>query len=83
MHIIKIMSNHFPAGVSASKITSNRILRHRRLDLFLITVFIISPLNKTIGKQLKTKSILDIMPTILDLFGIPIPDEFEGESIKI
>jgi predicted AlkP superfamily phosphohydrolase/phosphomutase len=45
-------------------------------------VFIISSLNKKIGKQLETKSILDIAPTILKIFGIGIPEDLEGKNIE-
>ena len=45
-------------------------------------VLIISPLDKKIGKQLETKNILDITPTILKIFGIDIPEDLEGKSIE-
>jgi predicted AlkP superfamily phosphohydrolase/phosphomutase len=45
-------------------------------------VFVISPLNKKIGKQLDTKNILDIAPTILKIFGINIPEDLEGKIIE-
>lgn len=45
-------------------------------------VFIISPLDKKIGKQLEAKNILDIVPTILKIFGIQIPEELSGKSIQ-
>ena len=35
MHIINIMSNHFPAGVSASNIISNDFFLHERTLVFL------------------------------------------------
>ncbi|GAH65513.1 unnamed protein product, partial [marine sediment metagenome] len=34
------------------------------------------------GKKLETKNILDIAPTILKVFGIKIPEDFEGKSIE-
>jgi predicted AlkP superfamily phosphohydrolase/phosphomutase len=46
-------------------------------------VFIISQLGKKIGKQLETKNILDIAPTILKIFGIEIPEDLEGIGIEI
>jgi len=45
-------------------------------------IFIISHLNKTIGKHLDTKSIVDIAPTILNLLDIEIPKDLEGNIIK-
>ncbi|MFX0059441.1 MAG: alkaline phosphatase family protein [Candidatus Heimdallarchaeota archaeon] len=45
-------------------------------------IFIISKPNQTIGKNLGTKNIIDIVPTILDIFGIKIPSEIEGNIIK-
>jgi len=45
-------------------------------------VFIISQLNKKLGKQLETKNILDIAPTILSIYGIDIPQDMEGKIIK-
>ena len=45
-------------------------------------VFIISHLNEKIGKQLETKNILDITPTILKIFGIGIPEDLEGKIIE-
>ncbi|MFX0178489.1 MAG: alkaline phosphatase family protein [Candidatus Hodarchaeota archaeon] len=45
-------------------------------------IFIISKPNQTIGKNLGTKNIIDIVPTILDIFGIKIPSEIEGDIIK-
>ena len=34
------------------------------------------------GKKLETKNILDIAPTILNIFGINIPEDLEGKSIE-
>ena len=45
-------------------------------------IFVISPLNKKIGKQLDTKNILDIAPTILKIFGISVPEDLEGKIIE-
>lgn len=45
-------------------------------------VFIISSLKRKIGKQLETRSILDIAPTILNIFGINIPEDLEGKIIE-
>lgn len=45
-------------------------------------IFIIYDPKKKIGKRLKTKNILDIAPTILDIFGIDIPKDMEGEIIR-
>ncbi len=45
-------------------------------------VFIISQLNKKIGKRLEPKNILDIAPTILNIYGIQIPEDFEGKIIE-
>ena len=38
--------------------------------------------KKKIGKQIETQNILDIAPTILDIFGIEIPKDMEGKIIK-
>ena len=45
-------------------------------------VFIISQLNKKIGKRLEPKNILDIAPTILNIYGIQIPEDLEGKIIE-
>jgi len=45
-------------------------------------IFIISQLKKKLGKQLETKNILDITPTILDIFGIKPPASMEGKIIN-
>jgi predicted AlkP superfamily phosphohydrolase/phosphomutase len=45
-------------------------------------IFIISDPKKKIGKKIGTKSILDIAPTILDIFGIEIPTDMEGKKIE-
>jgi predicted AlkP superfamily phosphohydrolase/phosphomutase len=45
-------------------------------------IFIISKANLKIGKHIDTKSILDITPTILKLFGIEIPEDIEGHIIS-
>ena len=45
-------------------------------------IFIISDPKKKIGKNIGTKSILDIAPTILDIFGIEIPTDMEGIKIE-
>jgi predicted AlkP superfamily phosphohydrolase/phosphomutase len=45
-------------------------------------VFVISNLNRKIGKELETKSILDIAPTVLKIFGISIPEDLEGSVIE-
>ena len=44
-------------------------------------IFIISDPKKKIGKELTTKDILDIAPTVLNIFGIQKPDDMEGTSI--
>jgi predicted AlkP superfamily phosphohydrolase/phosphomutase len=46
-------------------------------------VFIISNLKKKIGKDLGTKNILDITPTILNIFNIEIPKNMTGSIIKL
>jgi predicted AlkP superfamily phosphohydrolase/phosphomutase len=45
-------------------------------------IFIIYDPKKKIGKQIETQNILDIAPTILDIFGIEIPKDMEGKIIK-
>jgi len=45
-------------------------------------IFIISDQKKKKGKDLGTKNILDIAPTILNTFGIKIPEEMKGNIIK-
>jgi len=45
-------------------------------------IFIISDLKRKIGKELETKSILDIAPTILNIFGIDIPENMKGKVIE-
>jgi predicted AlkP superfamily phosphohydrolase/phosphomutase len=45
-------------------------------------IFIISQLSRKLGKQLEPKNILDIAPTILNIYGIPIPEDLEGKIIK-
>ena len=44
-------------------------------------IFIISSLNKSTGRELESKNILDITPTILNIFGIQIPKDMEGNII--
>jgi predicted AlkP superfamily phosphohydrolase/phosphomutase len=46
-------------------------------------IFIISDLKKHIGKELDTKNILDIAPTILDMLNIEIPKNMTGNIIKL
>ncbi|MFX1238879.1 MAG: alkaline phosphatase family protein [Promethearchaeota archaeon] len=46
-------------------------------------IFIIFDPKKKIGKNIGPKTILDIMPTILDIFGIEIPKDIEGKIIRI
>ena len=45
-------------------------------------IFIIYDPRKKIGKDLGTRNILDITPTILEFFGIEIPKDMEGKVIK-
>ena len=45
-------------------------------------IFIISKPNQSIGKNIGTKSIVDIVPTIMDIFGIKIPSDIEGNVIN-
>jgi predicted AlkP superfamily phosphohydrolase/phosphomutase len=45
-------------------------------------IFIIYDPNKVIGKNLGTKNLLDIAPTILNLYGFEIPNDMEGIIIK-
>ena len=45
-------------------------------------IFIIYDPLKEKGKKLETKNILDIAPTILNVFGINIPEDLEGKSIE-
>ena len=45
-------------------------------------IFIIYDPKKKIGRQLEPKNILDIAPTILDIYGIDIPKDLEGKIIK-
>ena len=45
-------------------------------------IFIIYDPKKKIGMQLETKNLLDIAPTILNIFGIDIPEDMEGKIIK-
>jgi predicted AlkP superfamily phosphohydrolase/phosphomutase len=44
-------------------------------------IFMISGPNIEKGKQLQTKSILDIAPTILYLMGNPVPEDMDGKVI--
>ena len=46
-------------------------------------IFIIYDPKKKIGMQLETKNLLDIAPTILNIFGIDIPKDMEGNIIKL
>ncbi|NHJ20064.1 MAG: nucleotide pyrophosphatase [Candidatus Lokiarchaeota archaeon] len=45
-------------------------------------IFVISSLNRKIGKDLEVKSILDITPTILNILGIEIPEDLKGTIIE-
>ncbi len=45
-------------------------------------IFIIYYPKKKIGMQIETRNLLDIAPTILNIFGIDIPKEMEGKIIK-
>ncbi|MFX1233502.1 MAG: hypothetical protein ACFFBY_02995 [Promethearchaeota archaeon] len=45
-------------------------------------IYIISNPKLKIGKELGTKSILDIAPTCLSILGIEIPKDMEGNIIK-
>ncbi|MFX0186818.1 MAG: alkaline phosphatase family protein [Candidatus Hodarchaeota archaeon] len=44
-------------------------------------IFIIYDPKKKIGKQLEPRNILDIAPTVLNIFGIAIPRDTEGKLI--
>ena len=44
-------------------------------------IFIINDPEKKIGKNIGTKKIEDIAPTILNVFGIPKPKDMEGNII--
>ncbi len=46
-------------------------------------IFLIYDPKKKLGKKLKTRNILDIAPTILNIFEIEIPGDMEGKIIKI
>ena len=46
-------------------------------------IFIMSDLKKKIGKDLGTRNIIDIAPTILDMFNIDIPDNMKGKKIQL
>ena len=45
-------------------------------------IFIIYDPNKKIGMYLEPKNILDIAPTVLNIFGIDIPKDMEGKIIN-
>jgi predicted AlkP superfamily phosphohydrolase/phosphomutase len=45
-------------------------------------VFIISDPKKKMGKDVGTRNIIDIAPTILNVFGIKIPEDMEGKKIE-
>jgi len=45
-------------------------------------IFIINDPKKKVGKELNTKKIEDIAPTILNVFGIPKPKDMEGNIIN-
>lgn len=45
-------------------------------------IYIIYDPKKKIGKQLEPKNILDIAPTILEIYGIHIPKDLEGNIIN-
>jgi len=45
-------------------------------------IFIIYNPKRKIGKNLGTKNILDIAPTILNFYGLEIPDDMEGTTIE-
>ena len=45
-------------------------------------IFIIYDPKRKIGKKIETKNILDIAPTILDIYGVEIPKDMEGNKIK-
>ncbi|MFX1396080.1 MAG: alkaline phosphatase family protein [Promethearchaeota archaeon] len=45
-------------------------------------VFVIYNPKKTIGKRVDTKNIIDIAPTILNIFGIEVPKDMEGTIIE-
>jgi len=45
-------------------------------------IFIINDPLIEKGKKLETKNILDIVPTILKIFGINIPEDLEGKCIE-
>ena len=38
---------------------------------------------RKVGKKIPNMEIYDIAPTILNIFGIPIPNEMEGKIIKM
>ena len=40
-----------------------------------------NPLNNLNGKRNDKNHLMDIAPTILDLFGVKIPDNMQGKSI--
>jgi predicted AlkP superfamily phosphohydrolase/phosphomutase len=44
-------------------------------------VFIADALDKRFGTRNDNLSIIDLFPTILDLFGLPIPEDLDGEVI--
>ena len=45
-------------------------------------IFIIFDPKKKVGKKFDSRNILDIAPTILNIFGIEIPKDMEGQIIN-
>ena len=45
-------------------------------------ILIIYDPKRKLGKQIETQNILDIAPTILNIFGIEIPNDMEGNTIN-
>lgn len=54
---------------------------HNFNELAAIPLFVKDPVHRKQGERIKTVSQnIDIMPTILDYFAIPTPDEVQGKS---